>query len=466
MSNQLKPVLCETESETNTVQSEMDNITVQPAKRTDVQQTGTEPSVAVTVQTQAQTTQSQKIFRQADTTFVPDFSDRNSASSVEIKSPVDDVQYHCITTRGDKGQTNPICRPETIENIIRKLDAPEESIVSSIGDDHKEYITKSKFSTLIGEMRVDILSMINLLSMLNKNASASNEEIQNIKRDICNLVNENTKLKEKVTKTKEDADKRLLHVCKTYNDKIDELTARIDRLDTEHNSTNDVKVSQDVRVIRRSRAAPTLESKPEQKVEQTSESTSDQGSNQGSKQNSKQVAVQSPPVQTVQPESFVTRQMSRQAARLAATQIVNQPTVQSGRSTSKPSSQPKQEIVLVKKEESEDESDEDSEKDSEKETEANVKKPSNSITDSNMDKNAAKFKVVPARSKRGGPDSFGVVEKAPEEPVLSGAFRQVARRDNVDNKEKVMTDTKTSRANRFGLKAQMSVSDKVSVKRR
>lgn len=440
MDNQLKPILCETETDTNTLHSDSENNTVHPSitKFTGEQRNDT------VIDTQVQTTQ--KLFRQSDETFVPDFSDRQSISSVEIKTP-DDVQYHCISTRGDKTQNNPICRPETIENIIRKLDVPEELTVVNVSDEHKEYITKSKFSTLIGEMRVDILSMINLLSMMSKDSSASNEEIQNIKRDICNIINENTKLKDKVTKTKDDADKRLLHVCKTYNDKIEELTARLDRIDVEHNSTNDVKLSQDIRVIRKTRNAPVLETKQESKQEQKQDLQA---------QNAE-----------IEP-SVVNRQMSRQAARLAATQTLNPVVNQENNQTSvKASNQTRnQEIVNVKKQESDDESESDSESEKEPERISKNKPTSNSITDSNMDKNVAKFKVVPARSKKSGPDSFGIVEKQPDEPVFSGNFRQVARRDNIENKSKVMTDTKTSRANRLGLQTHMSVADKVSVRRR
>ena len=71
-------------------------------------------------------------------------------------------------------------------------------------DSNKEYLTVNNFSTLIGDMRVDILSMCNLLDMMNKNSTTTDEEIQNIKKDMCNLMNENNKLKERITKIKKE----------------------------------------------------------------------------------------------------------------------------------------------------------------------------------------------------------------------------------------------------------------------
>jgi hypothetical protein len=384
MSNQLKPVLCESESETNTIQSETET-----------------PDTQI---------KHQKIFRQADASFIPDFSDQQTISSVEIKTPSDNIQYHCITTHGDKEQNNPIYQPETIENIIRKLDVREESIVTNTSDENKEYITKSKFSTLIGEMRVDILSMINLLSMLNKNATSSNDEIQSIKRDICSLVSENNKLKDKIKKIRDDADTRILDM----SNKIDELTTR---LDTGHNSTSDIKV---IRKIRPS-SSITAETNP-------------------------------------QDTDLVTnRQMSRQAIRIAATQALNQTVTQEPvKITTKTS--PIRTTRQVKDRESDEES---SESDEEPEQIPKKKSASNSITDSNMDKNIAKFKVVPTRSKKNGSDNFGVIEKLSDDPVFTGNFRVVARRDNLENNAKIMSDTKTSRANRLGLFA-----DKLNVRRR
>lgn len=439
MSNQLKPILCESETDANNVDigdTDQEHMTLQKPVREQnlIQQNNLHGS---------------KIFKASDQQFIPDFSDRQSVSSVDIKTPEDDVTYHCISTREnlnhDHKESNAlVCKPETIENIIRKLDSQDDrTSVLSVADEHKEYITKSKFSTLFGEMRVDILSMINLLSVLNKNATSANEEIQKLKRDLCNLVNENNNLKEKVAKTKDEVDKRLLHVCTVYNEKIEDLTMRINKLDTEHNSTDDVKMTQDIKVTRKSRVAPVLlETKQE---------------------DNQQIQVQT---SQISHSSQMSRQAAREAARQAQVQVTKQTeNLESGEKTEKKKDRVrimKPEIVPVKKE---DASDSESERETGKETFTNPKySRANSITDSNMDKNAAKFKVVPIRSKKSCPDSFGVVEKQSDDPIFQGNFRQIARRDNIENKTKIMSDSKTTRANRLGL--QMSVTDKVSIKRR
>ena len=290
MSNLLKPILCETESESNIMNSESEN--------------------------NENCRQDKKIFRKNDI-HIPDISEE-SVSIVEIISPSDDIEYHCIATR-DATQCVQVCKPETIDNIIRKLDVPNTNVVN-FPDDNKEYITKSKFSALIGDMRVDILSMINLLSMLNKNASASNEEIQNIKKDICNIIDENTKLKEKIANMKEDN-----YMCK-----------------------------QDIRVTRLSKNINLVHDSEQN----------------NSEDDNKKICI-------------------------------------------------------------------------------------NSITDSHMDKNISKYKVVPSRSKRSGSDNFGMtVKQVPEDPIFSSNFRQVMRREILENKVKTIPDSKTSRANRLNLHNQ------------
>ena len=136
----------------------------------------------------------------------------NTESDIDAiltESSIDTRTNQCHTSTTYKECTN-----DTINKLISKLDITEEdttntSSESSINcsdsnikytanDDDGEYITKSKFSALIGEMRVDILSMINLLSVLNKNSTILNEEIKQIKRDLYDVIDENRELKEKI----------------------------------------------------------------------------------------------------------------------------------------------------------------------------------------------------------------------------------------------------------------------------
>ena len=90
MCNQLKPVLCDTESEIN-----------------DHSQT---PSL------------NQRIFKQSDAVIVPNFSDKHLVSSSDnINTNTNaNTAYHCISTKNDKIMSTQVCKPETIDNIIRK----------------------------------------------------------------------------------------------------------------------------------------------------------------------------------------------------------------------------------------------------------------------------------------------------------------------------------------------------------
>jgi len=121
-------------------------------------------------------------------TNIPDYSDKDTQS------------YHCVKTKNnDSNQVG--CKNETIDNIIKKLDMKE--LETSDMTNQKEYITKSKLTTLLGEVRVDILSLVNIVDMLNKNVKQENEEITKIKSDICKLVTENNLLKERLSLLKE-----------------------------------------------------------------------------------------------------------------------------------------------------------------------------------------------------------------------------------------------------------------------
>lgn len=161
-----------------------------------------------------------KIFR-ANDNIIPDFSEVNTDFSTDANIANDNTGYHCVNTRGSKGVSQ-VCRPETITNIIHKLDNYGNNIDNN-SDDTKKYITMEEFSTLIGEMRVDILALVNLVGVLNKSITNNNEELKNIKSDVCKLVDENNLLKGRITKLKEEGDRRYDTMCKTYDTHIEDL---------------------------------------------------------------------------------------------------------------------------------------------------------------------------------------------------------------------------------------------------
>ncbi len=124
-------------------------------------------------------------------------TESNPIPRVENKTYVSTFSENIISSPKNEEYS----KSESIDTIVRNLDN------NVIECDNMEYVTKSKFSTLISEMRVDILSLVNLLAVLNKTLTSTNEEIDNMKKDICKLVSENTYLKENLSKQREDIEK-------------------------------------------------------------------------------------------------------------------------------------------------------------------------------------------------------------------------------------------------------------------
>lgn len=73
---------------------------------------------------------------------------------------------------------------------------------SNITDSYQEQ--ESDNSTLIGDMKADIRSIVSMLDALNKSVTNTNDEIRNMKRDISKLIDENAHLKKRIAKIKEN----------------------------------------------------------------------------------------------------------------------------------------------------------------------------------------------------------------------------------------------------------------------
>ncbi len=125
---------------------------------------------------------------------IPDFTDSNDNTNISKsnstklnvtklnnsdKQTIDEMIYHFHPENDNENENN------DLDNTI-------------------DFSTKNKFSSLIGEMRVDILSLVNLIGVLNKNVTSNNEEIQNLKKEINRLVAENVFVKEKMIRLKDD----------------------------------------------------------------------------------------------------------------------------------------------------------------------------------------------------------------------------------------------------------------------
>lgn len=187
---------------------------------------------------------------------IPDFSEH--FTSVQNNDDRDD--YHCVLNKQNRNVQ--VCRPETIDNIIKKLDMT----MNENTDNDTEYITHDKVSSLIGDMRVDILSLVKLVVSLNKSVTSENEESQNIKRDVCKLVNENIRLREKITKQKEETDRRYDHMCQTYDRKLNLLFSKLKLNDDQNcdnnncdNKNNDEIPEHNIRVVRKSQHVTSVE---------------------------------------------------------------------------------------------------------------------------------------------------------------------------------------------------------------
>lgn len=164
------------------------------------------------------TTECEQFFKQNDSfASIPDFSDsNNNMKQNTVKQKVTDKQL--------------------VDDMIYKFDTMDDN---NDPDNVVEYITKNKFSTLIGEMRVDILSLVNLIGVLNKNVTLNNEEIQNLKKEVQKLVTENVSLKEKFVRLRDDQ----VNMRDVYDSKIDAISLVSKK---QINMTN-----QDIRVVKK-----------------------------------------------------------------------------------------------------------------------------------------------------------------------------------------------------------------------
>lgn len=190
MSNQPKPILCNTEKET----SETADIPRQ-------------------------------IFEH-HANNIPDVSEVCSNQKTDTKNEL----YHCISTKTGNSYVSKEVPPDTIDKIIRKLD--DNNVAN---EDETEHITLKKLSTLLGDIRVDFLAVLNLLNCLNNSINTQNAEIQKIKKDMCRLVNENKTLSDRLSSSVNDADKRYNNTTKNQETKFDELFERMKELESRNN---------------------------------------------------------------------------------------------------------------------------------------------------------------------------------------------------------------------------------------
>ena len=156
-----------------------------------------------------------KIFDQHNT-IIPDFSE-------VVTDTESNRQYYCISTKTEQKVDNMgRVENETIDTIVRKLndDKKTKHVKNNDSHDTSTYVTNSKFSSVFGDMSLDLLSMVNLVRGLNSKVAEHGQNSQNITLDVCGLVEENKRLRELLAKTKVDNNRRYDSLCKNYDAKF------------------------------------------------------------------------------------------------------------------------------------------------------------------------------------------------------------------------------------------------------
>ena len=174
---------------------------------------------------------------------IPDFTDSNDNKNVSF--PKNEGKQKLINRK----QSEKNIVDEMIHNFDQQNNYQDNDNNDNDTNNMVEYITKNKFSSLIGEMRVDILSLVNLIGVLNKNMTLNNEEIQNLKKEVNKLVTENIFLKEKVVRLKDDQinmrdayDETLFSSCeKKVIKKDDRGSKQIEEIENNENNENNEK---------------------------------------------------------------------------------------------------------------------------------------------------------------------------------------------------------------------------------
>jgi hypothetical protein len=140
---------------------------------------------------------------------------------------------------------------EKIEDILKGLDKHKLDIV----DD--KFVSKSKFSALIGEMRIDILSMVNLVNVLNSNVSEVSKDNKKCANDIDTLFTKLSNATQMIAKHREDLENKYDNMTLSYDEKIYDLNEKVEQLQkiinenvlTNDNSYNETKSKKHSKVM-------------------------------------------------------------------------------------------------------------------------------------------------------------------------------------------------------------------------
>ena len=91
----------------------------------------------------------------------------------------------CVTENDDVSEHN----DEIINSIVKKMDAVDSNNSNNgdINTNNTEYVKKDNFKKIIGDIRVDILGILNVLGMINKNVIKENNDNKDLFKEIDDL---------------------------------------------------------------------------------------------------------------------------------------------------------------------------------------------------------------------------------------------------------------------------------------
>lgn len=165
----------------------------------------------------------------------------NEALSMSVSARPGNVGYKL--NRSHSLNTNPNISlfedNDTIANIVNKLDNPS---ITKSHSSKSEYVTFDKLNTLLGEMRGDILHLVNLITVLNNTISEQNTEITHMKESIIRLETQTSSIDESLNEFQETTEQSFDDLQQTYDSQIKDLQKtlgiQIERGITDGNNVN------------------------------------------------------------------------------------------------------------------------------------------------------------------------------------------------------------------------------------
>jgi hypothetical protein len=345
-----------------------------------------------------------KIFNSYNTN-IPDFSEVVTGSD-------SDRRYHCISTKTNSPpMMSSRVENDAIDTIIRKLNDDKSSKQIKVIDDTDNdndrdtvsYVTNSKFSSVLSDMSLDLLSMVNLVRGLNSKIVEQGSERQNVHSDVCGLIEENKRLRESLSKMKVENDRRYDALCKQYDTKFESFAKLIENKDYGRFNANTSNGRLDYH----------------------------EGMNKPKVRKSKTDVVVSAPL------------LNMNVVKL---EEVDEPIDDSTQ-------------IHV------DDNVDDNVEDLVDDTENNQEKSLSMIVDRQLEKRLPKSRPSVVTKRPGGQDIFGDVKLQQNGPVINVATRQRVRTDIADGAIKKMTDSNTIRSNRMKLPGSVSLGNKASIQR-